>query len=170
VLLVLCCRYCFAGTVLLVLCCWYCVAGTVGTVLLVLSCWYCVVGTVLLVLCCRYCVVGTVLLVLCCWYCVVATVLLVLCFWYYVVGTVLLVLTQNMKLTTVNRSACVLVCSDLSSKSEFPDSSLTVALLTHFFHISRPLFVKFAVESRHTVLSNICVFCANWHREGCTYF
>ena len=100
--------------------------------LLVLCCWYCVFGIMLLILCCWYCVAGTVFLVLCCWYCVAGTVFLVLCCWYCVAGTVLLVLTQNMKLTTVNRSACALVCSDLSSKPEFPDSCLTDALRSYF--------------------------------------
>jgi len=115
--------------VLLVLCCWYCV---VGTVLLVLCCWYCIAGTVLLVLCCWFCVVGTVLLVLYCWYCVAGSVLLVLCCWYCVACSVLLVLTRNVKLTTVNRSACVPECSDLSIKPEFPESCLSDAVFLYF--------------------------------------
>jgi len=37
-----------------------------------------------------------------------------------VAGTVLLILTQNVKLTTVNRSPCVPLYTDLSSKPQFP--------------------------------------------------
>ena len=73
------------------------------------------------------------LLVLCCWFCFAGTVLLVTFCWCCVAGSVLLVLTRNVKLATVNRSACVPGCSDLSSKPEFSDSCLTDVVLLYFW-------------------------------------